>query len=105
MVVLTAKVKLQTNLCLIVVLFVVMFVLSSNSLHQNTRLINRPTRLGTASVDGPSVLMEGVREQHKHHNKQNNDKEENKSWFAILLQQLLQTNAATCVLNNASAVS
>ena len=30
------------------------------------------------------------------HNKQNNDKEENKGWLAILLLQLLQTYAATC---------
>ena len=41
MVVVIVKVKLQTNLCffLIVVLFVVMFILSSNSLHQNSRPI------------------------------------------------------------------
>ena len=34
-------------------------------------------------VDGPrpSVLLEGVRGQHEHHNQQNNDKEENKCWF------------------------
>ena len=55
-----------------------MFVLASNSIHQNTRPINRPkvpkresngkknlffaldSHLGTGSVDGPSVLMEGA---------------------------------------------
>ena len=47
------------------------------------------TCLGTGSVDGPSVLMEGVRGQHEH-------KEENKGWFAILLLQLPQPYAATC---------
>ena len=41
------------------------------------------SHLGTGSVDGPSILMEGVRRQHEHHNKQNNDKEESKGWFAI----------------------
>ena len=49
-----------------------------------------PPPRGTGSVYGPSALMEGVRGQHEHHNKQNNDKEENKGWFAILLLQLLQ---------------
>ena len=43
------------------------------------------SRLGTGSVDGPSILMEGVGGQHKHHNKQNYIKEENKGWFATLL--------------------
>ena len=42
---------------------------------------------GAGSDDGPSILMEGVRGQHKYHNKQNNDKEENKGWFAVLLLQ------------------
>ena len=77
------------------VLFVAMFVLSSDYLHQNTRPINRTspqTRiqseevdscLGTGSLDGPSVLMKGFRGQNEHNNKQNNDKEENKGWFAI----------------------
>ena len=72
----------------IVVLFIVMFVLSSNSFCQNIRSINRPSpqSFETGSVGGPSVLMERVRGQHEHHNKQNNnDKEENKVWFAILL--------------------
>ena len=78
-----------------------MFVLSSDFLHQNTRPINRPSpifdsRLGTGSVDGPSVLMEGARGQHEHHNKQIDDKEENKGWFPILLLQLLQPYATTC---------
>ena len=81
------------------------FVLSSNSLHQNTRPINRPSldsRLGTGSVDGASVLMEGVRGQHEHHNKQNNDKEENKGLFAeILLLKILQSHGATCDLSQA----
>ena len=56
------------------------------------------SRLGTGSVDGPSVLMEGVRGQHEHHNKKNNNKEENKGWFAILLLLLLQPYAAACDL-------
>ena len=43
------------------------------------------SRLGTGSVDGASVLIEGVRGQHENHNKESNDKEENKGWFAILL--------------------
>ena len=38
----------------------------------------RNFRLGTGSVDGPSALMEEVRGQQEHHNKQNNDKEGNK---------------------------
>ena len=46
--------------------------------------------MGTGFVDGPSVLMEVLRGQYKHHNKQSNDSEENKGWFAILLLQLLQ---------------
>ena len=53
-------------------------------------------RLGNGSVGGPSVLMEGVRGQHEHHNKQNNDKEENKGWLAILLLPLLQPYTDTC---------
>ena len=57
---------------------------------------HQQTRLGTGSVDGPSVLMEGVRGQHEHHNKQSNDKEANRDWFAILPLQLLQPYAATC---------
>ena len=41
--------------------------------------------------------MVGVRGEHEHHNQQNNDKEEGKGWFAILLLQLqLQPYAATC---------
>ena len=36
----------------------------------------KDSRLGTGSVDGPSVLMEGVRGQHGHHNQLSNDKEE-----------------------------
>ena len=84
MVVLIVKVKLQTILCLLpyrssVDLF---FLLDS--------------RLGTGSVDGPSVLMEGDRGEHEHHNQQKNDKEEDKGWFAILLLQLVQPYAATC---------
>ena len=43
------------------------FVLSS-SVHQNTRSIN--SRLGIGSIDGPNVLMEGIRGQHQHQNKQ-----------------------------------
>ena len=110
MVVVIEKVNLQINLCffLIVVLFVVMSMLSSISLHQNTRPINRPspqTRiqyeeissshwilvwgLGLSMGLGPSILIismiliEGVGEQHEH-NKRNSDKEENKGgWFAI----------------------
>ena len=76
-----------------------MSVLTSNSLHQNTRPISRPShhsRLGTGSVDGPCVLMKGVRGQHEHHNQQNNDEEENKGLFAVLLLQFLLTYAATC---------
>ena len=68
-----------------------MFVLSSDTLHQNTRSINIPildSRLWTGSVDGPSVLIKGVIGQHEHHNKQNNDKKENKGWYAILLLQI-----------------
>ena len=45
---------------------------------------------------GLSVLMEGDRGEHKHHNQQKNDKEEDKGWFAILLLQLVQPYAATC---------
>ena len=46
-----------------------------------------------------SVCCEGVRGQHEHHNKQSNDKEENKDWFVILLynyynQTLLPVNSA-----------
>ena len=37
--------------------------------------------------------MEG---EHEHHSQQNNDKEEDKGWFAILLLQLLQLYTATC---------
>ena len=96
MVVVIVKVNLQTNLFffLVVVLFAVMLVLSSNSLYQNIRPINRPSpkiritldsRLGIGPVDGPSALVEGVRRQHEHHNKQNNNKEEKKGWLAILL--------------------
>ena len=59
-----------------------MFGLSSNSHHQNTR---------------PSIWMEGVRGQHEHHNRQNNDMEGNNGWSAILHLQLLQPYAATCV--------
>ena len=54
------------------------------------------SRLGIGSVDGPSVLMEGVRGEHEHHNQQKNDKEEDKGWFAILLLQLVQPYAGTC---------
>ena len=72
-----------------------MFVLSSYSLHLNTGRINNPFRTGF--VDGPSISMEGVRGQHEHHNKQNNDKEVNKGWFAISFSQLLKLFAATCV--------
>ena len=57
------------------------------------------SRLGTGSVDGPSVLMEGDRGEHEHDNQQKNDKEEDKGWFAILLLQLVQPYAATCDLN------
>ena len=40
------------------------------------------SRFGTTgSGDGPSVLMEGVGGQHEHHDKQNNNKEENKGWL------------------------
>ena len=78
-------------------------VLSSDSLHYNTAPINRPSpqekfildsRVGTRSVDGRSVLMEGVRGQHEHHNKQSNDKEESKGCFAIYFLQLLQPYAS-----------
>ena len=55
------------------------------------------SRLGTGSVDGPSILMEGVRGEHEHHNQQKNDEEEDLGWFAILLLQLVQPYAATCV--------
>ena len=104
MVVLIVKVNCKPTLVffLIVLLLIVMFVFSSDSFHQNTRPINRPspqTRnscLGTGSVDGPSVLMEGVRGEHEHHNQQKNDKEEDKGRFAILLLQLVQPYAATC---------
>ena len=48
------------------------------------------SRLGTGSVDGPNVLMERISGKHKYYNKKNNDKEENKGWFAILRLQLLQ---------------
>ena len=73
---------------LIVALFVVMCVLSSNS------LLVLDSHLGTGSVDGPSFLMERVRGQHEHHYKQNNNKEENKGWFAVSHLQLLQPFAA-----------
>ena len=52
--------------------------------------------MGTGSVDGSSVLMEGVRGEYENHNQQKNDKEEDKGWFAILLLQLLHSYAATC---------
>ena len=55
------------------------------------------SRLGTGSVDGPGVFMEGVRGEHEHHNQQKNDEEEDKGWFAISLLQLVQPYAATCV--------
>ena len=42
--------------------------------------------------------MEGVRGQHERHD--NNDKEENKGWFAMLLLQSLQPYTATCALNS-----
>ena len=93
-------------------MFVLMFVLSSNSLHQKTRPINRPnpqTRIqyeeemcsslasllgtGPVDLDEPNILMERVRGQHEAHNKQNNNNEENKGWFAILLLQLSQPYA------------
>ena len=51
--------------------------------------------MGTGSFDGPSVLLEGVRGEHEHHNQQKNDEEEDKGWFAILLLQLVQPYAAT----------
>ena len=80
-----------------------MLVLSFNSRHQNTRpIINRlspqtrlDSRLWTGLLNGPSILMEGDRGQLEYHNKQNNDKEEYKCWFAILLSQLLQPFSAT----------
>ena len=34
--------------------------------------------LWTGSVDGPSVLMEGVRGEHEHHNQQKKDTEEDR---------------------------
>ena len=46
---------------------------------------------GTGSVDGPGVLMEEVTGQHEHHNKQNNDKEEKKSWFAVFTFKVTTT--------------
>ena len=79
MVVVIVKVNLQSNLCFL-----------------PYRCSVLESRLGTGSVDGPSVLMEGVRGQREHHNKHNNDKEEIKGWFAILLLQLLEPYAATC---------
>ena len=87
MVVVIVKVKLKPTFVffLIVVMLIVMFLWSSDSLHIKTR-----------SVDGPSLLMEGVRGEHEHHNQQKSDKEENKDWFAILLLQSLQPYAATC---------
>ena len=61
-------------------------------------------RLGIGFVDGPNILMKGVGGQHEHHNKQNNDKEENKGRFEILHLHLLQpftaTNAASFVVFN-----
>ena len=42
------------------------------------RIMEMDSRFGTGPVDRPSVLMEGVRRRHKHHNKQDNDKEEKK---------------------------
>ena len=70
MVAVIVKVKLQANHCffLIDVRFVVMLVLPANSLHQNTRPINRRSPQTRISVDGPSVLMEGASGQHEHHN-------------------------------------
>ena len=84
MILVIVKVNLKTILCFQpyrCFFVVVMFVLSCNSLHQNTR----PIKFGTGSVDGLSVLMEGGRGQHEHHNRQNSYKIENKGWFAILL--------------------
>ena len=40
-------------------------------------ILRLDSRLGTGSVDRPSVFMGGVGGQHEHH-KQNNDKEESK---------------------------
>ena len=83
------KLKLQTTFVFfLIVVFCCPLTPSINKL--------LPIRLATGSVDGPSVLMEGVRGVLEHHNKQNNDKEENKGWFAILLLQLLQPYASTC---------
>ena len=64
---------------------------------QNSYFVGfRDSRLGTGSVDGPSILMEGVRGEHEHHNQKKNDEEEDKGWFAISLLQLVQPYAATC---------
>ena len=60
--------------------------------------------MGTGSVDGPSVLMEGVRGEHEHHNQQTNDEEEDKGWFAISLLQLVHPYAATCGQSVSSVV-
>ena len=77
-----------------------MFVLFSNSLpHQQTQSPNENSRLGTGTVNGPgtTIFAEGDGGQHEHHNKLNNDKEENKGWFAILHLHLLPF-AANCGL-------
>ena len=47
--------------------------------------------------------MEGVKGQHEYHNKENDDKEENKGWFAILLLLLLQPFAAIPVVTSVMA--
>ena len=70
----------------------VLFVLSSNSLHQNTRPINRPRSI----VDGPSILKDGVRGQEEYHNKQNKRHGRKQRPVCNLTLHLLQSFAAAC---------
>ena len=49
----------------------------------------------TGSIDGPSILMEGVRGQHEHHNKEKRLGRK-LMLFAIFLLQLLKPYAAAC---------
>ena len=54
------------------------------------------SRLGTGSIDGPNIMMEGVRRQHEHHTTKRTMISKRTGWFTILLLHLLQSYAATC---------
>ena len=56
------------------------------------------SRLGTGSIVGPNIMMEGVRRQHEHHTTKRTMISKRTGWFTILLLHLLQSYAATCGL-------